>query len=126
MHDFYISQQIAREVIKKAKMEKASQVTEINIKLGELTHLNPDQLMFWLKQLFRETLASGAKIIIAKVPFLIKCKNCGYEGKLQMPKDYDYYFYFLPPFSCPRCGEQNGVEIKSGRECVLEGIKIRR
>jgi len=125
MHDFSISQQIAHHVIRKVEEEKATEVLEIKIKIGELTHLNPEQLTFWLREFFRQTPASRAKILIEKTPPIIQCKKCKYEGKVRVKKEDTYLFYFLAPFTCPRCGSDE-VEVISGRECLLERIKIKR
>jgi len=124
MHDLYISRLIAQEVIKRAKREGASRVLEVRIKIGNFTHLNPEQLDFWLKEFFRSTLAQEAKILIKKVPTIILCRKCGYKSKLE---NADVYFpYFSLPFlQCPHCGSNN-TELVSGKECLLERIKIEK
>lgn len=124
MHDFSISQQIANQVIKKAGEQKASQVLEVKIKIGELTHLNPEQLDFWLKEFFRETIAQKAKIRIEKIPLTLRCKDCGYQGKAEIAEEF-YYYPLFTSICCPRCSSTE-VEIKSGRECLLEKIRIKR
>ncbi|HHF99071.1 hydrogenase maturation nickel metallochaperone HypA [Candidatus Aerophobetes bacterium] len=126
MHDLYISQQIAREVIKKAEEKEGSEVLEVKIKLGELTHLNPEQIKFWLKELFRKTCASGAKILIEKIPVTIRCKNCGYRGRIEKAlSEYEYPISFsLFSLNCPECGSCE-VEVENGRECMLERIKLK-
>ena len=124
MHDFSISRQIAAEVIKRANEKKASQVLEIKLKIGQLTHINPEQISFWLKELFKETLAQQANIKIEKAPVIMQCKKCSYEGKIEVEEK----FYYLPLFNsifCPCCKSEE-IEIKSGDECLLERIKIKR
>lgn len=128
MHDFSISQQMATQVIKKAHEGRASDVLEVRIKIGELTHLNPEQISFWLKQLFKGTLAQTAKITVEKMPLVIECRECHYQGPAEKEKvgeDDLYYFPFSPSFRCPVC-ESSEVELKAGKECVLEKIKIKR
>jgi len=123
MHDFSISRQIAREVIKKASEKGALEVLEVKIKIGELTHLNPEQLKFWLKELFRDTLAKGAKIKIEKMPLIIRCISCGFEGKVETKEEF-CYFSFFPSVVCPSC-HSTEIEVKSGEECILERMRIK-
>lgn len=123
MHDLYISRQIAREVIGRARKEGAFRVLEVKVKVGQLTHLNPEQLNFWLREFFKNTLAQEAEILIEKTPPLIFCKKCGYRGKLKV--EDPYFLYFFPSLQCPRC-RWDKIEISSGRECLLESIKIER
>ena len=123
MHDFSISQQIASKVIEEINRERAFKVIEIKIKIGELTHLNPEQIDFWLKQFFHDTPAEDAKILIEKTPPLIYCKGCGYRGTIKVRDDF--FIYPFIPLNCPKCG-LNKIEIKGGNECLLEKIKIKR
>ena len=122
MHDFSVSQQIAGEVIRRARIEGAQQVLEIKIKLGELTHLNPEQITFWLEEFFRGTFARGAKILIEKIPVSMYCKKCGYRGEIKQKTSSLYFFAFL---RCPQCGSDD-VNINSGKECMLQRITIRK
>ncbi|MBE0478782.1 hydrogenase maturation nickel metallochaperone HypA [Candidatus Aerophobetes bacterium] len=124
MHDFSISRQIASEVIKRANEKKASQVLEIKLKIGELTHLNPEQISFWLKELFKDTLAEQANIKIEKVPVSLQCKKCSYQGKIEIEEKF-YYPPLLNFIFCPHCKSEK-IKIKSGDECLLERIKIKR
>lgn len=124
MHDFSIAKQIASRVIELAEKEKASQVLEVKIKIGRLTHLNPEQVEFWLRELFRDTVAEKTRIKIEKtLPFFL-CKKCKKRGKIKEEDFYPYYFPFLDKITCPYCGSTN-IEIKEGRECVLERIKVK-
>lgn len=123
MHDLFISQQIAHTVIKKSNEQRASKVIEIKIKVGDLTHLNPEQIDFWLKEFFRHTPAEGAKILIEKIPPSIQCKSCGYQGPVKVENNFLTCSFI--PVNCPQCGSDK-VKITSGQECLLERIKIKR
>lgn len=126
MHDFAVSRQIAREVIARAKTEGAERVLEVRIKIGELTHLNPEQVNFWLEQLFKGTPAEDARILIDKICPLVWCRKCGYEGELALDDGFSYSY---PQISvivrCPECGSDK-VDVKEGRECLLQRIKIQK
>lgn len=122
MHDFSVSQAIARTVLKQAKEKRVRKILSLSLELGELTFLNPEQIHFWLKELFKDTPAQGAKIHIKKIFSRIKCKKCGYEGSMTLRDDPFYHLYF-PLLRCPRCNSAS-LEIKTGRECLIRRIRV--
>ncbi len=125
MHDISISQAIAETVLKKARDKKARRVLSLKLEIGELTFLSPEQIRFWLKELFKGTLAEGIKIHIKKIFCLIRCKGCSYEGDMGLRNDEDdplYHIYF-PIMKCPKCSSFS-LEIKKGKECLVKQIRI--
>ena len=125
MHDISISQAIAETVLKKARDKKARRVLSLKLEIGELTFLSPEQIRFWLKELFKGTLAQGVKIYIKKILSLIKCKSCSYEGNMSLGSDEDNplsHTYF-PIMKCPKCSSFS-LEIKKGKECLVKQIRI--
>jgi len=125
MHDISISQAIAETVLKKARDKKARRVLSLKLEIGELTFLSPEQIRFWLKELFKGTLAEGIKIHIKKIFCLIRCKSCSYEGNmdLNMGLGDDSLHAYFPIMKCPKCSSFS-LEIKKGKECLVKQIRI--
>ena len=122
MHDLSISQAIARTILNQAKEKRVRKILSVNLELGELTFLNPEQIHFWLKELLKDTPAQGAKIYIKKIFSRIRCKKCEYEGCVSLRDDFFYHVYF-PLLRCPRCSSTS-LEIKAGRECLIRRIRV--
>ncbi|MBA7658915.1 Hydrogenase maturation factor HypA [subsurface metagenome] len=122
MHEMSVAQQIARAVLRAAKREEAVKVDRINIEIGQLTFLNPEQVIFWLAELFKGTEAEAAEISHKMVPARVRCGKCGYEGPLQV-KDDPLFHQALPVFACPKC-EKGSLEILEGRDCIVSSIEI--
>ena len=122
MHDLSVSQAIARTVLEQAKEKRVRKILSLNLELGELTFLNPEQIHFWLKELFKDTPAQGTKIYIKKIFSRIKCKKCEYEGSMSLRDDPFFHIYF-PLLRCPCCNSTS-LEIKAGRECLIRRIKV--
>lgn len=122
MHEMSVAQHIAEAVLRAAKKEKAVRVARINLEIGELTFLNPEQVIFWLTELFKETEAEGAEIVHKTVPARVRCSKCGYEGPLSVKED-PLFHYSLPVFACPKC-EKGSLEILEGRDCIVSSIEI--
>ncbi|HIH37095.1 MAG TPA: hydrogenase maturation nickel metallochaperone HypA [Methanocellales archaeon] len=108
-------------VLKTAGNNSAKKVTSVDIDLGELTHINPDQLIFCLEILAKGSLMEDAKLNIVNTPSKIKC-NCGYEGVLATDRPLmisDLAFNL----ACPECGNPVPTII-SGKEINVRNIKI--
>lgn len=122
MHEYSISSSIAETVIESARSNNASKVIGINLEIGELVFLNPEQVEFWMKELFKGTIAQDAKIRIKSILPRIRCLDCRYEGQMKV-EDNPLYHIYLPSFFCPECNSYN-IEISRGRECLIKNIEV--
>lgn len=117
-------QMILEAVLNAAKVHEAEKIIEINLEIGELTFLNPEQLKFAFSVLSKDTIAENAKLNIKQVQPAVKCKNCGYEG----PNKYDGptpHLLGVPLYlKCANCGSAE-VGITAGRECNIKDLKIK-
>ena len=109
----------------KAEMERqgnVKMVKEVHLEIGELTFLGHDQMRFG----FENMTASDPRInseglTITSIPAVIKCKECDYEGGLDITDDEQYHTA-LPIFACPKC---NGpIDIIEGKECIVKNLVI--
>ncbi len=120
MHEISIAGAIIESVLDAARKNNAIRVEEVNIEIGELTALNPEQLKFIFKTISRGTVAESAIYNIHIIKILIECRNCSYNGPIEL---YEKLHFFLPVIKCPKCNGSD-VDILSGRECCVKKIKI--
>jgi len=122
MHELSTSEAIADFVLEEAKRREAQRVLGVQIEIGGLSFLNPEQVKFWLEVKFDKTIAQGAKLNIKLTKAEISCPECGYKGSLEM-KDDPVYHLVLPSISCPRCSSGK-VVVEKGRGCTVNRIKL--
>jgi len=122
MHDLSVSQAIAGTVLKEAENQKAKEILSIDIEIGELTFLNPEQVKFWLKEIFKGTSAKEAEIHIRKVYSRLRCQDCRWQGRMNVEDDPLYHTYFFIP-KCPKCGSY-ALTMEKGRECKVRRIRV--
>jgi len=122
MHEASIAQAIVQTVLSHAEELEAESVKSVEIELGELSFLNDEQVAFWMKLGFENTVAQDAELSIKKTAAEIKCASCSYEGALKVMED-PYNHMKLPSFSCPECGSAD-IEITQGKGAVVRNIKI--
>jgi hydrogenase nickel incorporation protein HypA/HybF len=123
MHEYSIASEIAKNVLDAAEKQDGKRVLSVQLDIGELTLLNMEQVTTWIHELFKGTIAEGAKIKVRTVKALIRCSSCGYHGRGTMdPEDPLKHLVACP---CPRCGSL-AIQIEKGRECVLKKIEALR
>jgi hydrogenase nickel incorporation protein HypA/HybF len=123
MHEFSVSSEIVRTALDTAEKNHGKKVLSIQLEIGELTLLNVEQVTFWVQELFKGSMAEGAKIKVKTIKARIKCEACGYEGR--NTSDQKDLLQYLIPLSCPKCGLFQ-IKVKKGRECTLKKIQALR
>lgn len=124
MHESVIAKAIVNSVLRHAEENSVQFVEIVYLKIGELAFLNPEQLLFWIRNGFQETVAQNAKVDIESIRAEIKCESCKYQGHLKMDDDAIYH-YQTPIFSCPKCNKST-IDIIHGREMYIEKIQVKR
>jgi len=122
LHEVSISHAIADVVLKESEKQEAKKVLLVELEIGELSMLNPDQVEFWLQLAFDKTPASEAQIMIEVTKPEIACASCGYIGTLETRDDPMAHFV-TPVFKCPRC-DSGEIKVKRGKECRIKKIEI--
>jgi len=124
MHEFSTMQMILETILSAAKSHKAETVLEINLEIGELTFLNPEQLMFAFSVLSENTIAKNANLRVKRIQPRIRCSSCNYEGPLKYEGPEYHTLGVYLPLKCVKCSSVD-VKIVSGRECNIKNVKIR-
>jgi hydrogenase nickel incorporation protein HypA/HybF len=121
MHELSMAMSVLDIILEKAKEENATRIYEVNMEIGELLFLNPEQFQFCMELVVEKTLAEGAKINITITPSKLRCKTCGNEFCWRTsPGDYMVF----PVLQC-ECGSKD-LKIIEGRELNIVSIRIEK
>ena len=123
MHEFSMSSEIVRTVLNTAEKNSGEKVLSIQLEIGEMALLNVEQVIFWIRELFKGSVAEGAEVKVKTIKARIKCESCGYKGGTKS-NHQDSFQHFIP-YCCPKCGSFE-IKIEKGRECILKRIKVER
>jgi len=121
MHEFSISSEIVKTVLDTAERNNGKKVLSVQLEIGELTHLNGEQVAFWVKELFKDSVAEGAEVKVKAIKARIHCRACGYRGGIR--SDREDSFQHLALHACPKCNSFQ-FKIEKGRECFLRRIQV--
>lgn len=109
-------------ILEAAAQHRARRVIAAKLRVGKLTMLNPEQLVFWVRTFAEDSIARNIEIEVEEVEARVRCGACGYEGPIVVGED-PFYHVMLPLLTCPRCG---GVDTKllGGKELEVKNLEI--
>lgn len=114
MHELPVTEKILAIALKHAEQNKAKKIHSITLRVGGLTDLKDEWLQHYFNYLSKDTIASGAKLIIIAEGIRLRCGKC----KTLIETDTKD----LQDQRCPHCGETEGFSILSGREYFIEEL----
>ena len=112
MHEMSIAQSIVDIVEKELVSHGVEQLKAVNIAVGKLAAVVPEQLAFCFSMITLETSLAGATLNIREVSLGYTCSACGEEftsGEMAIV--------------CPGCGDTS-ISLTSGRELTIESIEV--
>jgi len=112
MHEVSICESIMDIIREQAAKERASRVTCVKLKVGEMAGVVEGAMRFAFEVVSKDTLADGAELVIDTVPLAARCNSCGAEFRVS-----GY------AFSCENCGGPD-IVLVSGRELVVEELEM--
>ena len=114
-----MTSQMVNEILKEAKKHNAKKITAVQIKIGELSFLNPEQIRFAFDILTKDTIMEKSTIEIEMVKATVECSSCSYHGPIKTLTGQTYHFV-LPTLQCPNCGKT--VRITEGRDLIINKV----
>jgi hydrogenase nickel incorporation protein HypA/HybF len=112
MHEISLIQSMLDLAFSQAKIEGASQIHQLNLRVGEISGVVPEALQFAFRSCTEGTIAANAKLEIEWVKAVCYCPEC--HGEFT-PIDWVYV--------CPRC-DRLSREIRQGRELQLISLEV--
>ena len=112
MHELSIAQSIVEMVEEVAQREGAARVSSINLRLGAMSSVVEEALLFSFEVVAAGTAAEGARLAVEKVPLVVFCPTCDAESTLS-----------APVFTCPRCGQPTHTVV-SGKELEVMSVEL--
>ena len=112
MHEMSITQELLRIVTEHAQQAEVTQVTEIQIVIGELASFIDDSIQFYFDILSPGTVAEGAALQFRRIKTRFRCRQCGTEFE---PVNRNWV--------CPSC-QALGGDVIAGKEFYVESITV--
>lgn len=113
MHELSIAMSIIEGATQEALNRGGAQVHAVHLKLGALSGVVKDALLFSYGLACEGTPLEGSQLMIEEVPVVVYCPKCKAEKTLDS----------IQRFACPTCGTLT-PDIVSGKQLELVAIEI--
>jgi hydrogenase nickel incorporation protein HypA/HybF len=114
MHELSIALSIVEIASEEAARHEGAHVEVVHLRLGALSGVVKDALLFSWDLACEETPLAGATLQIEEIPVRVWCTACQTERSLDAALD----------FRCTACGALT-TEVRSGRELEVSALEIR-
>lgn len=113
MHELSIAISLVDLAAEQARQHGGVRVNAIHLKLGPLSGVVKDALLFSYDVASQGTLLEGSQLIVEDVPVKVHCEKCVAERELES----------IQQLCCPVCGALT-PEVVQGRELELVAMEI--
>lgn len=113
MHELSIVHGIIETVSESVESAHAKKIIAVYLKVGALSGVVKDALLFSFDLATEQTPLEGAQLIVEELPVAIFCKTCGQVRELAG----------VQSFRCPVC-QTPSADIRQGRELEIRSIEI--
>jgi hydrogenase nickel incorporation protein HypA/HybF len=121
MHELSIASGMVEKLLQFAEENPDKKIVEVRLAVGELSHIEEEQLRFCYEAITAETPLEGSKLEVEKVNAMVSCPHCTYRGR---PKYWDGALSGIPvaTLECPQCGK--AAEPIEGKECAIKSLRV--
>lgn len=112
MHELSIAMGIVDAAIDESK-RRGVHVSAVHLKLGALSGVVKDALMFSYEVACQDTSLQGSQLIVEEVPVVVFCPRCRQERTLTS----------MQLFACPDCGAPT-MDIRHGKELEVFALEV--
>ena len=112
MHELSIAMGIVEAATDEAQ-RRGVQVTAVHLRLGALSGVVKDALLFSYEVACQDTPLAGSRLLVEDVPVIIFCPQCKDKRVLTS----------VQSFTCPECGTPT-MDIRQGKELEVFALEV--
>jgi hydrogenase nickel incorporation protein HypA/HybF len=121
MHELSIASSVVDSVLEFVDTHEVKKVLTVRLAVGELSHVEADQLRFCYTAITQETVMENSTLEIENIAAVVECPRCTYRGR---PKYWEDALSAapIPTLECPDC--RGTVEVVQGNDCAIKTIQF--
>jgi hydrogenase nickel incorporation protein HypA/HybF len=114
MHELSIALSLVDAITSEApRLGDGVRIIAVHVRIGALAAVVPEALQFSFDVAAADSMVSGARLVIERVPVAVRCDTCGKPRTLEAPQ----------PLQCPVCGTPASA-VLAGRELELVAVEV--
>ncbi len=116
MHEMVYVHKALDLVLSECQGRGVSKVLAVHLTVGEATDVVEGYVEDMFRFLARGTVAEGARLVIERAPFKVRCNRCSTVFPIKVTDETTW--------RCPRCGVYHDYRLVSGREFRVDRIDV--
>jgi len=112
MHELSIAMGIVDAALEESQ-RRGVHVTAVHLRLGALSGVVKDALLFSYEVACQDTPLEGTQLIVEDVPVVVFCPQCGDQRSLPS----------VQLFTCPECGAPT-MDVRQGKELEIFALEV--
>jgi len=112
MHELSIAMSIVDTALEESR-QRGLQVSAVHLRLGALSGVVKDALLFSYEMACQDTALQGSRLIVEDVPVVVFCPRCQQRRALDS----------IQSFACPECGAPTR-DILQGKELEVFALEV--
>lgn len=112
MHELSIAMSIVDAALEESA-RRGVQVTAVHLRLGALSGVVKDALLFSYDVACQDTPLQGSRLIVEDIPVVVFCPQC--QDQRTLPS--------VQAFSCPECGAPT-MDVRQGKELEVFALEV--
>ena len=116
MHEMSYVRPLVETVLEECARNNVQKVRAVNLSIGEMLDMVEEYIPGLVRFLGKGTPIEEAEVRIRRVPFYVRCVDCGDIFKIDVHDEATW--------NCPRCGAHKRYRVFSGRELRIDSIEV--
>jgi hydrogenase nickel incorporation protein HypA/HybF len=112
MHELSIAMGVVEAALEEAE-HRGVQVSAVHLRLGALSGVVKDALLFSYEVACQDTPLAGSQLIVEDVPVIVFCPRCQEARELAS----------VQLFQCPECGTPT-MDVRQGKELEVFALEV--
>jgi hydrogenase nickel incorporation protein HypA/HybF len=113
MHELSIAMSIVDAAVEEAQ-RRGVQVSAVHLRLGALSGVVKDALLFSFEVACQDTPLEGSQLIVEDLPVIVFCAHCKGTRTLES----------VQMFQCPECGTPT-MDVRQGKELEVFALEVK-
>ena len=114
MHELSIAMSIVEAALEESQ-RRGVQVSAVHLRLGALSGVVKDALLFSYEVACQDTPLAGSQLIVEELPVIVFCPRCQKEHALSS----------VQLFACPECGTPT-MDVRQGKELEVFALEVQQ
>lgn len=116
MHEMALVHGVLDAVLERAESIGAAEVKAVHLTIGEGRDVVEDFMQGLFSFLARGTAAEHATLVVRRVPYTVRCNQCGCVFPLNVRDSSTWV--------CPQCSAERQYRLNSGTEFMIDRIQV--